>query len=114
MRDLLKVRPMHLTMTALKYGYRRVGGPVMAPNGAGPYVWWLGPYGWYLALDVTVLREPLRQKVIADQCLHMSGQCRICGTQAERREDGGVVCEHRKDCPVSAESIVASAEASAN
>ena len=114
LRDLLKVRPMHLQMTALKHGYRRVGGPVMAPNGAGPYVWWLGPYGWYLALDTSVLREPLRQMMICDQILHMSGECRICGARAERSEDGGVVCEHQEDCPVCAESILESVESSAN
>jgi len=112
-RNLLRVRDAHLRLTAFKYDYRRVGAPFVAPDGSGPLVWWLGPPGWYLALYTPVLPEPLRQKVICDQILHMSGVCRICGARAELQE-AGVVCEHDPECSVRDDSILESAEASAN
>lgn len=124
MRDVMKAgRPAMLPLTALKYGWRRVGEPFMAedasavlalPSGTGPFQAWVSPWGWYIAADVTVLREPLRQKVVCDQRLFMSGICPCCYAQTERREHDHLHCEHEPGCPVSAESILHSAGASAN
>ncbi len=112
-------RPVRLRLLAFKYGWRRVGDPFMGggetglPAGTGPYVAWVSPWGRYIAAEVSCLPEPLRQKVVCDQILFMTGVCPVCARVAER-QDAGIACDHVPGCPVTGESIVQSASASAN
>lgn len=114
MRDVIKAgRPALLLLTALKYGWRRDGDPFMRIDGTGPCVRWVSPWGVLIALDTTVLAEPLRQKVICGQRAIMSGTCPVCAATTTRSEQG-ISCEHEPGCPVTMESMLQSAGASAN
>jgi hypothetical protein len=84
MRDVIRAGlPAALKLTAFTYGWRRVGGPVLASDGTGPCGWWLHPVaGWLLLRDPAVLPPVLRETEICRQRMLLSGVCPCCGVEA--------------------------------